>query len=55
MPVVINDFEVVPAEAPQQNAAVAEAGGDKKSPPSEHELERLVDHQMSRGERVWAH
>lgn len=56
MAVVINEFEVVPSEAPQkEKASGTEAGGDKKSPPSEHELERLVEHQMSRGERVWAH
>ena len=56
MPVVINEFEVVPADAPpQQQAVVSESGGGKESPPSEHELERLVEHQMSRGERVWAH
>lgn len=56
MAVVINEFEVVPAEAPQQQqAGPSEPGADKKSPPSEHELERLVEHQLSRGERVWAH
>jgi hypothetical protein len=56
MAVVINEFEVVPSEAPQkQKEGGAEQGGDKKSPPSEHELERLVEHQLSRGERIWAH
>lgn len=56
MAVVINEFEVVTAEAqPQQQKAGASEPGDKQSPPSEHEIQRLVEHQMSRDERVWAH
>lgn len=56
MPVVINDFEVVPGEssAPPANAEESEGGGDKK-PPSEHEIARLVAHKISREERIWAH
>ena len=57
MAVVINEFEVVPGEAPPppQKASGVEAAGDQGSPPSEHEIERLVQHQKCRGERVWAH
>ena len=56
MAVVINEFEVVSADAPQpQKAVAAEASADKTSPGSEHELERLVEHRLNRGERVWAH
>ncbi len=57
MAVVINEFEVVPGEAPpqQQKAGGSEAGEHKKSPPSEHEIGRLVEHKISRDERVWAH
>ena len=56
MPVVINEFEVVPAEASQQpKAATPASGAEKESPPSPHEIERLVEQQMSRDERVWAH
>jgi hypothetical protein len=57
MAVVINEFEVVPGESqPQPQAAQAsEGGGGKESPPSEHEIGRLVAHKISREERVWAH
>ena len=57
MPVVINDFEVVPGEAaaPPANAEDAEGGGGDKKPPSEHEIARMVAHKMSRDERIWAH
>lgn len=56
MPVVINDFEVVPGEAaaPAASSEESEGGGDKK-PPSEHEIARLVAHKISREERIWAH
>ena len=57
MAVVINEFEVVPGESkPQgQEAPESKGGGDKESPPSEHEIGRLVAHKISRDERVWAH
>ena len=57
MAVVINEFEVVPGEAPpqQQQAGGSESGGNKNTPPSEHEIGRLVEHKISRDERVWAH
>jgi hypothetical protein len=58
MAVVINEFEVVPGESkpPAQEAQPPEGGsGDKKSPPSEHEIGRLVAHKVSRDERIWAH
>ena len=54
MPVVVNEVEVVPAE----RAAPAEqekGGGGEQTPPSEHEIRRMVEHQMSRCERVWAY
>jgi len=58
MPVVINEFEVEPAQAaPPPAAAAPEAGGGGggESPPSEHDIQRLVEHRISRDERVWAH
>ena len=57
MAVVINEFEVVPGEAPPppQKASGVEAGGDQGPPPSEHEIARLVQHQKRRDERLWAH
>jgi hypothetical protein len=58
MPVVINEMEVEPAQAaPSSAAAAPEAGGGGggESPPSEHDIQRLVEHRISRDERVWAH
>lgn len=54
MAVVVNDLEVVPAErgAP---AVEQEKGGGEQAPPSEHDIRRMVEQQMSRCERVWAH
>ena len=57
MAVVINEFEMVPGEAPPppQKAGGGEGGGDQGSSPSEQEIGRLVQQQKSRDERVWAH
>ncbi|HEY6232233.1 MAG TPA: hypothetical protein VIW64_13315 [Pyrinomonadaceae bacterium] len=58
MAVVINEMEVEPAEAAPPPPAAAPSGGGGgggESPPSEHELQRLVEHRFSRDERVWAH
>jgi hypothetical protein len=52
MPVVVNDVEVVPAEKAEQEKG---GGGGEQTPPSEHEIRRMVEHQMSRCERVWAY
>ena len=53
MAVVVNEVEVVPAE---RSASVAEEkGGGEQAPPSEHEIRRMVEHEMSRCERVWAY
>jgi len=54
MAVVVNEVEVVPAERSAEKAEPAQGGGEQ-SPPSEHEIRRMVEHQMSRGERVWAY
>lgn len=55
MAVEINEFEMVPGEGGEENSGGSEKGGGKKQPPSEHEIARLVEHRMSRDERVWAH
>ena len=56
MAVVINDFEVAPGEAPKERSSGSEQqGGGQQSPAEEHEIERLVEHQMRRCERIWAH
>jgi hypothetical protein len=54
MAVVINDFEVVPAEPPRQQNTAAQSASNP-APPSPQEVERVVEHQISRAERVWAH
>ena len=56
MAVVINDFEVMPGEPRQQRSGgPEEKGSEEQSPPDDHEIERLVEHQLRRCERVWAH
>ena len=54
MPVVVNEVEVVPAERGAEKTEQAQGGGPQ-APPSEHELRRMVEHEMSRCERVWAY
>jgi len=53
MAVVVNEVEVVPAERAQP--AEHEKGGGGEPPPSEHDIRRMVEQQMSRCERVWAY
>jgi hypothetical protein len=55
MAVVINDFESVPAAPAPQGTAETESGGEGKSSPSEDEIERVVELQESRYERIRAH
>ena len=54
MAVVVNDVEVVPAERGSTPAREQEKGGGEEAP-SEHDIRRMVEQQMSRCERVWAH
>jgi hypothetical protein len=54
MAVVVNDVEVVPAERGTKPAMEQEQGGGEQAP-SEHDIRRMVEQQMSRYERVWAH
>jgi hypothetical protein len=53
MAVVVNEVEVVPAER-SVPAAEQEKGGGEQAP-SEHDIRRMVEQQMSRCERVWAY
>ena len=53
MAVVVNEVEVVPAE--RSAPAEQPQGGSEQAPPSEHEIRRMVEQQMSRCERVWAY
>lgn len=56
MAVVMNEFEVAPGEAPKERSSgPVENTGAEKTPAEEHEIERLVEHQLRRCERVWAH
>ena len=53
MAVVVNELEVVPAE--RSAPAVEEKGSAEQAPPSEHDIRRMVEQEMSRCERVWAY
>jgi len=57
MAVVINEFEVVPAEpaAPQAPGATTSEEKETSASPSEHEVERTIERQRTRYARVWAH
>lgn len=57
MPVVINEFEVVP-EPPQNDhktAAKKEDKGASEQPPTDHELKQMLQRRMERAERISAH
>ena len=54
MAVVINEFESVPAAPAPQQSAESQGGGEGKAP-SEDEIERLVELQESRYERIRAY
>jgi hypothetical protein len=56
MPVVINDFEVIP-EPPAQNqsAANSDKKGSKKPEMSDYELKQMLERRLERLERVSAH
>jgi len=57
MAVVINEFEVVPAEpsAPQAPGATTSEEKGTSAAPSEQEVERAIERQRTRYARVWAH
>ncbi|HKG47269.1 MAG TPA: hypothetical protein VKB02_11115 [Pyrinomonadaceae bacterium] len=55
MAVVVNEVEVVPGERKVESTGDQAQGGGEQAPPSEHEISRMVEHQMSRCERVWAY
>ncbi len=53
MAVTVNEVEVSPAE--RKAEPVAEKGGGESAPPSPEEMQRMLEQQLSRCERVWAH
>jgi len=55
MAVVIDEFEVMPPPQTRQDAESDQGSDDQKSAPADHEIERMIEHQMNRCERVWAH
>lgn len=55
MPVVINEFEVMPRENnPNQEAALPPEAAEKAAP-SAREITLALQQQVERDERVWAH
>jgi hypothetical protein len=57
MPVVINEFEVVP-ESPKndkQAAQKSDAKGGKNEPPTDYEVKRMIERRTERLERISAH
>lgn len=57
MAVVINEFEVVPgdSDAAQRERTSSSSEAGEARPPSPREIERLLEQQLQRGARVWAH
>ena len=57
MAVVINEFEVVTGDsgAGQREASSPSSEGGNNVMPSPREIERLLEQQLQRCERVWAH
>jgi hypothetical protein len=57
MAVVINDFEVLPAEPPTSSPGGATVTAEQEATmsPSEYELQQLLKQQHERSVRVWAH
>jgi hypothetical protein len=51
MAVTVNEVEVSPAEQKPEPAPEKGAG----EPPSPDEIQRMLEQQISRCERVWAH
>lgn len=54
MAVTVNEVEVSPATEAKPEPT-EQRGGGESTPPSPQEIQRLVEQQMSRCERVWAH
>lgn len=57
MAVVINEFEVVPAQpaAETRSSGEAQSAAPASPKPPDHEIERMMQHHLERSERVWAH
>jgi hypothetical protein len=58
MPVVINEFEVVPAAAPKEGGEGGAAGGEKPAAaggPTPQDIERMMRRAYERAMRLRAH
>lgn len=57
MPVVINEFEVVPEPPKNENQAAVkkEEKGGQNQPPTDYEIKQLLQRRTERLERVSAH
>lgn len=59
MPIVINEFEVMPQTSPQKNEQSAkktdEKSGGQKNEMSDHDLTKLLECRAERIERIAAH
>ena len=55
MAVVIDEMTTVPAATQSERGGESGAGGGGESQPSEHDIEKLVELQASRAERVRAY
>lgn len=57
MPVVINEFEVVPEPSGNnvQKVEKKEEKGAPKQPPTDYEVKQMLQRRMERSERVSAH
>ena len=57
MPVVINEFEVVPETPKKDNQAAAkkEEKGAANQPPTDYEVKQMLERRAERMERISAH
>ncbi|MEP6902977.1 MAG: hypothetical protein ABJA66_14590 [Actinomycetota bacterium] len=58
MPVVINEFEVIPEPPRNENQAAAKKADEKggqNQPPTDYEVKQMLERRMERMERVAAH
>jgi hypothetical protein len=55
MAVVIDEMTTAPAATRSEHGGESAGGGGEESKPSEHDLEKLVEHKASRAERIRAY
>jgi hypothetical protein len=56
MAVVIDEMEVSPSQGEATRGGDApQANAEQQEEPKDHEVERMMQRQVARSERVWAH